>query len=686
MTNLVLGAGGAAEDYTIDQSLRCNSPDSGYLSRTVGTPTSTMIGTLSFWVKKGLNGTEIRPFGNYTDEPNRFYFSWASGNYLELVQRTSGSVTIDLATDGGPLYRDLSAWMHVVFAVDATQGTDTNRAKLYINGDQVTDFNSPTYPTQDVAQPIFDGSNMLVAAGYSGSAPASKYFDGYIAEFYYIDGQALTPSSFGETDSTTNQWKPIDASGLTFGTNGFYQKYAATTLANSFTDSSSSAHTITENGDVANTRAQLYTVESFTTAETTSWTAPAGVTEVECLVVAGGGGGGHDAGGGGGAGGYRTATLSVTPSSSYTVTVGDGGVAGTSAARNTAMDGEDSVFSSITSTGGGAGANIQMNWPTTGYSFGAPGGSGGGGGGYVTGVGGDDGGSGNEGSYDPVEGYDGGPNRVNTTIASGGGGGGSSSAGQTAQSGSDASGGSGTSNSISGSAVTYAAGGIGCTDNSGAGTVGAANTGNGGGGGGADPSSNNGYAGGSGIVILKYILPKPGDSSIVFDGTGDYLTVANSSDFHFGTGDYTIEFWVYQNASGGMVMGDDAAFQFYIVSGALGYFSGTSSGVYDIVDDASFFGTLSNNTWQHVAVVRDGTTITGYVAGTAVTTETGVSGTTQAFTSVVGIGAHGAGAYVWSGGYLDEIRISDSARYTSSFTPSTTAFTSDSNTMKMIFP
>ncbi len=69
-----------------------------------------------------------------------------------------------------------------------------------------------------------------------------NHYDGYLAEFYFIDGQALTPSSFAETDDTTNQWKPIDASDLTFGTNGFYQKYAATELANSFTDSSDFAN------------------------------------------------------------------------------------------------------------------------------------------------------------------------------------------------------------------------------------------------------------------------------------------------------------------------------------------------------------------------------------------------------------------------------------------------------------
>ena len=136
------------------------------------------------------------------------------------------------------------------------------------------------------------------------------------------------------------------------------------------------------------------------------------------------------------------------------------------------------------------------------------------GGGYTTGAGGNNGGAGNAGSYSPVEGYAGGANAVNTTSASGGGGGGSSSVGQTAQSGGPASGGSGTSNSITGTAVTYAAGGVGETDGGNSGTAGGANTGDGGGGGG---NPNTGNAGGSGIVVLKYTPAAP---SAIFTSNG----------------------------------------------------------------------------------------------------------------------------------------------------------------------
>ena len=108
-------------------------------------------------------------------------------------------------------------------------------------------------------------------------------------------------------------------------------------------------------------------VTSFTTVESTTWTAPAGVTSIEYLVVAGGGSGGgttgsaDGSGGGGGAGGYRSGTLTVTPGTAYGVTVGAGGVAGSPG--GTDMQGADSGFSTITSAGGGAGGETAtVSW------------------------------------------------------------------------------------------------------------------------------------------------------------------------------------------------------------------------------------------------------------------------------------------------------------------------------------
>jgi hypothetical protein len=128
----------------------------------------------------------------------------------------------------------VGAWYHILAVLDTTETVAADRAKLYVNGSQITAFDTANYPAEDFEP---EWNDTVVHDIGRRSASDNQYYDGYLAEVYNIDGQALTPSDFGETDTTTNQWKPIDASDLTFGTNGFYQKYAATELADSFTDS-----------------------------------------------------------------------------------------------------------------------------------------------------------------------------------------------------------------------------------------------------------------------------------------------------------------------------------------------------------------------------------------------------------------------------------------------------------------
>jgi hypothetical protein len=266
------------------------------------------------------------------------------------------------------------------------------------------------------------------------------------------------------------------------------------------------------------------TVTSFTTVESTTWTAPTGVTSVEYLVVAGGGSGGGNtggadgSGGGGGAGGYRTGTLVVSPGTAYTVTVGGGGVAGSPG--DTLMQGDDSVLGSITSAGGGAGGGGA--WP--GPIYGVAGGSGGGGMGWYTTE--RLGGAGNTPATTPRQGFKGGTNFgiSGPEYSQGGGGGGSSSVGRDGStvSGTNttfAPGGAGTSNNITGSYVTYASGGRGAGNGWSAGVAGGANTGDGGDG---EGTSN----GGSGVVVVKYTLPGGTPQTLfVSDGSGNVSSV-----------------------------------------------------------------------------------------------------------------------------------------------------------------
>jgi len=119
------------------------------------------------------------------------------------------------------VFRDVAAWYHIVFAVDTTQATSTNRVKIYVNGSQITSFTTSSYPTLN-----YDCNFNSNVSHRLGIANDTSYpFNGYITETYLIDGQALTPSSFGETDTQTGVWKPKAYSG-SYGTNGFYLNFS----------------------------------------------------------------------------------------------------------------------------------------------------------------------------------------------------------------------------------------------------------------------------------------------------------------------------------------------------------------------------------------------------------------------------------------------------------------------------
>ena len=202
-----------AEDYTIDQSLRFDG--TSYLTRTPGSAGNSKTWTVSFWTKLEISAAQ-KFFDIGTVSSSETNFDWQDGvlNFKVLAAGSENTTT--------SLYRDPSAWYHMVVAVDTTQATDTDRVKIYVNGEQLTDFSATSYPAQD------SDTNMNTTKQYNiGRLERGDQhrLESYLAEFYSIDGTAYAASDFGETDSDTNQWKPIDASGLTFGTNGFYLKF-----------------------------------------------------------------------------------------------------------------------------------------------------------------------------------------------------------------------------------------------------------------------------------------------------------------------------------------------------------------------------------------------------------------------------------------------------------------------------
>ena len=473
--------------WTPQKSLRFRNSANTFLRRLPTTTGNRKIFTHSVWFKLGLISTTLIIFeaSDATGTTVRSPFRMTSEGYLQWTDSASGA-TVNTTS----VLKDPSAWYHAVVAVDTTQTITTERVKMYINGVRVTSFSTYTAPTLN-SDTLFNTAAYYNTIG-SGTYWVSQAFDGYMAEFNHIDGQALSASSFGLTDSETGSWIPKRYTG-TYGTNGFYLSF------NPDYDTS----TKTVNPD-------------FT---------------ADYVVVAGGGGGGNGAGSpgtGGGAGGYRTSagtsggnslaesSIGLKLSTAYNIILGAGGAGGSGAG---ASKGSDSKFFNIISFGGGGGQSpgIGDGWTSSGIGQGG------------SGSGGDTiaGGSGTLG-----QGSNGGLSFTGSGgLSSGngfnsGGGGGAGAVGTNANGSVAGAGGNGLATTISGSSVTYGGGGAGGNDSArvngpasggtgggGSSVYGSAGTNatvNTGGGGGAGSNRANaggaGFAGGnggSGIIIIK---------------------------------------------------------------------------------------------------------------------------------------------------------------------------------------
>ena len=233
--------------YTIPYSLRFRAANSAYLSRTPASSSSQTTYTFSYWFKRGNLNAQQQHFAVGTNSQNYFVlgFGFISGNdQLNVVWAASNVITARRQTNR--VFRDPSAWYHVVVALDTGNATANSRVRVYVNGVEETSFANSVNPTQSSNQ---HGWNTNVANYIGAGLPTyGMYHDGYMAEVNFIDGQALTPSSFGQTDSGTGVWVPKKYSG-TYGTNGFYLKFAdaasTTTIGN---DSSGNANNWTTSG------------------------------------------------------------------------------------------------------------------------------------------------------------------------------------------------------------------------------------------------------------------------------------------------------------------------------------------------------------------------------------------------------------------------------------------------------
>jgi len=200
--------------YNIARSVRLRSSATGYFNRTPSSTTNQQKWTFSTWMKLGgaISGnTAIFVAGT---SGSSFCAVAIDGNSNLSIFWYISSVTIANVTSSAKL-RDPSAWYHLVVTVDTTQATAANRIIVYLNG--VSQTVTATYPSQNYNGLV--NSNIAHYVGQFGSAGYNN-FDGYLTEINFVDGQQLTPSSFGETDSITGVWKPKAYSG-TYGTNGF---------------------------------------------------------------------------------------------------------------------------------------------------------------------------------------------------------------------------------------------------------------------------------------------------------------------------------------------------------------------------------------------------------------------------------------------------------------------------------
>jgi hypothetical protein len=231
---------GGQRGYQIERSLRFNSADSANLNRSISPGTNAKIGTFSFWCKRSKLGS-----GSQT-----ILQQDANTIYLGFDNNGSGADTFGVFLGGNSpaqarvttqVFRDPSSWYHFIVAVDTTHGTASERLKVYVNGTQITAFSTSNTVSQNVD--VFASGSYRIGS-YAGSI---EFFSGYLTEIHFIDGQALTPSSFGETDLITGVWKPKKYAG-TYGTNGFYLNFKDNSSTSALgTDYSGNSNTWTTN-------------------------------------------------------------------------------------------------------------------------------------------------------------------------------------------------------------------------------------------------------------------------------------------------------------------------------------------------------------------------------------------------------------------------------------------------------
>jgi len=195
-----------------------------YLTRTPSSAGNRKTFTFSAWIKgqtrnpAGTTGGTLFSCGTHISNGPMFIIDFLNGQNLRVEDTLAdGSQPINLRTNR--VFRDTNAWYHIVVAVDTTQGTSTDRVKIYVNGVQETSLSHTTYPNQNIDTSV--NNTHLHVIGSRAAGLTNKYFDGCMSHVHFVDGTAYSASTFGSTDSTTGEWKINTSPTLTMGTNGF---------------------------------------------------------------------------------------------------------------------------------------------------------------------------------------------------------------------------------------------------------------------------------------------------------------------------------------------------------------------------------------------------------------------------------------------------------------------------------
>jgi len=211
--------------FNVTNSVRFEQSDDPYFQKSPTGDGNQRTFTFSVWLKMDLHGSgDTHKIFDTGTSTNYFTIYFTEEPYLVVKGRVSGSNVFELIPSQA--FRDPTAWFHLYIAVDTTQGTASNRGKIYINGTQITDFGTATYPSQNTDYEIQDASNPFRIGADKNLG--DEHYDGYMAEFMFVDGAVQALSDFGEFDEDSPTiWKPKDISAIDVNPansngNGFY--------------------------------------------------------------------------------------------------------------------------------------------------------------------------------------------------------------------------------------------------------------------------------------------------------------------------------------------------------------------------------------------------------------------------------------------------------------------------------